>query len=156
MFKLTFLVATILAMLAVQGVSAADIDTGKAVDIHVNKTRGTDFGIGHVTATKMGNQLKVWGSGRLLRSQYESGHIDIAVMDSTGAKIKAVSVDAKKRAKGSRSTVAQTTLYFTANIPLPETVVSHVAVAFHKDRATGNPETFDCGSNRATAGQGGK
>lgn len=156
MFKLTFLMAAVMAMIVVQAVSAEDSDTTKAVDIQVNKTRGTDFGIGHVTATKTGKQLKVWGSGRLLRSQYESGHVDIAVIDSAGAKIKAVSVDAKKRARGSRSTVAQTTLYFSANIPPPETAVNHVVVAFHKDRATGNPETFDCGANRAAVNQGGK
>jgi len=156
MVKLTFLLAVLLGVVVVQSVTAADADTGKKVDIEVRKTSGTDFGIGHVEATLTGHRIHVWGSGRLLRSQFESGHIDIGVMDSTGAKIKAVSVDAKRRARGSRSTVAQTTLYFTANILIPEATVNHVVVAFHKDRVTGKAETFDCGANRATEKQGGK
>lgn len=155
MTKMMLLFAVLLCFPGWKGIQAAEADTGKAVDIAVQKVPGNDFGIGHVTATLTGSRLKVWGSGRL-RNQYESGHIDIGVMDTTGAKIKAFSVEAERRARGSRSTIAQSTLYFSGNISLSEAGVDHVVVAFHRDRAAGKPETFDCGANKATLNQGGK
>jgi hypothetical protein len=144
-----FLFVTFLFVVSVPNKgSASDTDTIKVPAISILKVPDRDFSIGHVTVSRTGFILKMFGSGRL-RNAFIRGHIYISVKNPSGTLLTSSSIKPEFRRRGKKSFIAKTTAYYSATFTVPDTAVSQVIVAFHRDRIDKRSSQFDCGSNQA-------
>lgn len=135
--------------------TAMDTDSLRSTGITIRKIQEKDFVIGDVNVFRSGNQLKIYGTGRL-QSEFTRGHMDVSIKNPSGTVLASASIETEFRKRGKSSYMAKRTLYYSGNITLTDTTASVIVLAFHLNSLEKRSTTFDCGANKARSEASGK